>query len=268
MTPFFRALGGAMLAFMLPLMIAAPAAAQTFDENQKREIEDIVRDYILENPEIIAEAVKILQERADNAQLESTRQAIIENRDLLENDPLSIVLGNPDGDITIVELYDYRCPYCREIHGDLNRLIEQDKGIRLVLKQFPVKDRVGETPVSLISARLAQVAARHGVFEEFHNAMFDAEPPLTEAKVFAIAEQVGLDPDTIQDEMQAPEVTQHIRETLRLANDLGSTGTPTFVIDDYMIPGLISFDNLVEFIGYVREFRKENAGQGPADSSK
>lgn len=244
--------------FLFSALAQTPAYAQNekaaaeAEAKAQYEFEEKVREFILSNPEIIGEAIRILNERAEAASRESTKKALAENRELLEQDPLSIVLGNPEGDVTLVEFYDYRCPYCRESHADLNRLLEADPGVRLVLKQFPVKDRPGETPVSLISARLAMVARDQGVFRAFHNAMFEAEPPLTEETVFEIARNVGVDLNGLQDTMSAPEITRHIRETFTLASEIGATGTPTFVMGDIVIPGMVGFDILQQLVAYTR----------------
>lgn len=246
-TAFALLVFGAALAF--------PAIAQETEEmdaKERFEFEQRVRDYILANPEIIAQAIQILNDRADAASRESNKQALLKNSDLLLNDPLSIVLGNPEGDVTLVEFYDYRCPYCRQAHEKIKQLLASDPGVRLVLKQFPVKDRPGETPVSLISARLAKVAHEQGVFEAFHDAMFEAEPPLTRARVFQIARDAGVNMDKILDQMSNPEITRHLRETMILANAIGATGTPTFVMGEFVIPGAVEYEIFLQLVEYTR----------------
>jgi len=248
---FFAGLG-----FLLAQTGVSVAQEDADAEAIKRyEFEQLVKDYILNNPEIIAEAIRILNDRADAASRESTKQAILKNHDLLENDPLSVVLGNPEGDVTLVEFYDYRCPYCRESHERVLKLIETDPGVRVVLKQFPVKDRPGERPISLISARIAMIAHDKGLFLPFHDAMYKAEPPLTEARVFEIAGEVGLDVDALKEEMTNPKITRHLRETLVLASEIGVTGTPTFVMGDIMIPGMVDFEILQQLVDYTRTQR-------------
>ena len=249
----------ALIMFLTALILAVPAAnAQGEDELDKTRIEEIVRNYILENPEIIAEAVQILQERAERASQEASRAAIIKNQALLLNDDLSITAGNPEGDVTLVEFYDYRCPYCRASHESISRLLAEDENLRIVFKQFPVKDQPGEVPVSLISARMAMAAKEQGLFLPFHDAMFSAEPPLSEAKVYEIAARIGLDMEQLDQDMRDPEITRHLRQTLVLASEIGATGTPTFVIGEVLIPGMVDYDTLKEFITYTREI---NASQ-------
>jgi len=242
---------------LLAALAIQPAAAEGLD---RAEIEEIVRSYLLEHPEVIMEAVGVLQERAERAAIEKNRKAILENRDALVNDPLSIVIGNPKGDVTLVEFYDYRCPYCREMHEKVERLIASDPNLRVVLKQYPIKDYPGEVPVSLIAARMALAAAKQGKFLALHDALFRAEPPLDEKRVFAIAAKAGIDVAKLKADMNGPGVTQHVRETLGLADALGINGTPTFVIGDVLIPGVVETDLLAHFVARAREIEAAAAG--------
>ena len=250
---------GVFVGFLCSTLMSFASSAEEVEITTTEQIEDIVRNYLLEHPEVIAEAVAILQARAEAAAHEANRAALHKNRDLLENDPLSIVAGNPNGDVTLVELYDYRCPYCRQSHESIMRLIEEDENLKIVFKQFPVKDRPGETPVSLISARIAMAAEKQGLFLPFHDAMFTAEPPLSERKVYEIAKEVGIDVDRALQDMKDPVITQHLRETLILASEIGATGTPTFVVGDYLIPGMVDYDVLKQLIDITRETNMANA---------
>ena len=256
---------GYVLVLLANIGLFAPgAAAEEVDITSTEQIEQIVRDYLLEHPEIIAEAITILQNRAEADAREASMAALHKNRDLLEHDPLSIVEGNPEGDVTLVKFYDYRCPYCRKSHADIMQLINEDKNLRIVFKQFVVKDRPGETPVSLISARIAMAAQEQGLFLPFHDAMFEAEPPLSEQKVYEIAARVGINVDQALRDMRDPLITQHLRETLILANEIGATGTPTFVVGDFMIPGAVDYDVLKQVIEISREAKMAEAAKtGP-----
>jgi protein-disulfide isomerase len=242
--------------FAALLVLALPSSTAFAGEKEslsKEQIEEIIRNYILENPEIITQAVFILQEREEQRTREAAQVALADNHDLLFNDELSIVVGNPEGDVTLVEFYDYRCPYCRQSHGAVMQMLEEDKNLRLVLKQFPVKDQPGEVPVSLISARIAMAAEKQGLFLPFHDAMFLADPPLTERKVYAIAKEVGLDLERLEEDMRDPAFTEHLRQTLTLASEIGATGTPTFVIGGYVIPSMLDAEILRQIIDLTRE---------------
>jgi len=258
----FRILLSAFLLFALPQNFSFAGAAEVLDKEQ---IEQIVRDYILENPDIIAEAIMILQDREDQRQREATTAALASNHNLIYNDPLSIVLGNPEGDVTLVEFYDYRCPYCRESHGAVMQMLEEDNNLRLILKQFPVKDQPGDVPVSLISARMVMAAEKQGLFVPLHDALFKADPPLTERKVYAIAEEIGLDMEKLAQDMRDPMITEHLRQTLTLASEIGATGTPTFVIGGYVIPSLLDAKTLRQIIGITREAQLAEAADKAGD---
>ena len=239
----------ALALFLLAGFGPAPAAAEELD---RAKVEEIVRSYLLEHPEVIMEAVGVLQQRTERAAFEKNRQAILANRDALVHDPLSIVIGNPDGDVTLVEFYDYRCPYCREMHAKVAALIARDPKLRVVLKQYPIKDYPGETPVSLISAKAALAAEKQEKFVAFHDALFKAEPPLTEQRVYSLAASVGLNVARLKKDMNAPVVTQHVRETLLLADTLGIDGTPTFIVGDVLIPGVVEVEVLEHFVARAR----------------
>ncbi len=252
-------------ALLLPALPPYAAFAGEGEALNKEQIEEIIRNYILENPEIITEAVFILQEREEQRTREAAQVALANNHDLLFNDELSIVVGNPEGDVTLVEFYDYRCPYCRQSHAAVMQMLEEDKNLRLILKQFPVKDQPGEVPVSLISARMAMAAKKQGLFLPFHDAMFLAEPPLTERKVYAIAEEVGLDLERLEKDMRDPEFTEHLRQTLTLASEIGATGTPTFVIGRYVIPSMLDAEILRQIIDLTRESQAAQATEKASD---
>ena len=259
---FLQLLFAGCLILALPL---GTSVAEEKAELTKAEIEDIVRNYILENPEIIAQAVMILQDREEVRAREETKVALAKNHDLLYDDPLSIVLGNPEGDVTLVEFYDYRCPYCRESHTALVELLAEDKNLRIVLKQFPVKDQPGEVPVSQISARLALAAEEQGLFPAFHDAMFSAKPPLTKSRVFAIAAEVGMDMEQVENALKNPNFTRHIRQTMTVASEIGATGTPTFVIGTYVIPSRLDADDLRKAIAYVRQEKADREAEAASE---
>ncbi|MCH8323150.1 MAG: thioredoxin domain-containing protein [Proteobacteria bacterium] len=254
--------------FAAVLLLTPPSGAVLAGEEEslsKQQIEEIIRNYILENPEIITQAVLILREREEQRTREAVQLALADNHDLLFNDELSIVVGNPEGDVTLVEFYDYRCSFCRQSHGAVMQMLEEDKNLRLVLKQFPVKDQPGEVPVSLISARLAMAAEKQGLFLPFHDAMFLAEPPLTERKVYAIAKEVGLDLERLEKDMREPAFTEHLRQTLTLASEIGATGTPTFVIGGYVISSMLDAKILRQIIGLTREVQAAQATENASD---
>lgn len=153
-----------MLTGLLLALFAGPAqaASEPFNEAQEAAIKELVRSYILENPEILPEAIEILQARQEAAQLTAMRDAVRANRARIERDGLSVVKGNLNGDVTITEFYDYQCPFCRRGYADVKRLLAEDPNLRVVYKQFPVKDVPGEEPGSMIAARMAMASDLQG----------------------------------------------------------------------------------------------------------
>ena len=232
--------------FAAALLLGLIPAAQAQDLTEDR-VRELVLETILENPEIIFEAVAILEQREAEAQ--SRNQAVVLNelRDTLENDPNAPVLGNPDGDVTIVEFFDYNCPYCRSVKPEIEALLAADPDIRLVYREWPI---LGEG--SVYAARAALAAREQGLYEEFHWAMMGMEGRAEEASVLRIAEEVGLDIDQLLQDMEAPEIAEHIATSMSLTDALGFNGTPSFVIGDALVPGLVELARLQDLVVEVR----------------
>lgn len=242
------------LFFSLLLLGISNTMAQDdkISEAQKAEIEKIIRSYILDHPEIIPEAIEVLQAREQEAEKLAVRAAINANRQLLENDGFSMVGGNPNGDVTIVEFYDYRCPFCARSHPDILKLLEEDKNLRIVYKQFPVKDRPGEPAISLKASQMAFAAERQGKFEEFHHLTIVEGSGLTELKLRVISNQIGLDKAQLEKDMADPLLIDYIRKSMNLAHSLGLNGTPSFIIGDEVIVGARGYDLLKDAVTRAR----------------
>ena len=234
-----------LAALALSTVLATPAAAQALDEAR---VKALVLEAIRENPEIVMEAVGILQRRDAEAAEAQAQAALGASRDALERDPNAPVLGNPDGDVTVVEFFDYNCPYCRRAAGEVAEVVERDGMVRVVYREWPI---LGEGSVAASKAALA--AREQDAYEAMHDAMMAAEGRLDEAAVMAIAEAAGLDVERLRADMEAPEVQAHIDASMALAEALGFTGTPSFVIGDARAPGLIDADQMIEAIEAARE---------------
>jgi len=221
------------------------AGAQTLSEEQ---IKELVLETIRENPGIILEAVEILDQQRQEQQAAAATSVLSQRRDLLENDPNAPVLGNPDGDVTIVEFFDYNCPYCRRAKPYIEALLEQDPNVRLVYREWPI---LGEG--SVFAARAALASREQGLYEEFHWAMMGMQGRAEEASVLRIAADIGLDIDQLKADMNAAEITEHIDTSNRLSQSLGFTGTPSFVIGDALVPGVIETDQMADLVAQVRD---------------
>jgi protein-disulfide isomerase len=210
--------------------------------------EQRVREYLLKNPEVVMEALQILQERQKAAEAESRSRTIAARRDEILNDPAAPVGGNPDGDVTLVEFFDYNCPYCRRVAPTVAEIIAADADLRVVYKEFPILG-----PGSTFAARAALAAQRQGKYAPLHDALMGARESLDEAQVLEIAEVVGLDTERLQRDMADPAIQDAIARNLQLANALGITGTPSFLVGESIVPGAVDRGTLEGLIARARE---------------
>lgn len=210
-----------------------------------------VRAYLLENPEVIFEAVAVFEERNAQAQADMGRAVIEANADALFNDGYSWVGGNPEGDITLVEFVDYRCGFCQRALDEVMTLLEADPDIRLIIKEFPILG-----PESDLASRFAISVLRLGddeAYDSVHHSLLGHTGPISPEFLAGLAEELGLNFDAISAEMESDEVTNIITENRALAQRLQITGTPTFVMEDEMIRGFVDAEVLIELAETLRE---------------
>lgn len=206
-----------------------------------------VAQAIRSNPDIVVEALQAMQQRQNQMEQAQQRQAVAARRDALERDPNSHVGGNPRGDVTLVEFFDYRCPYCRQAQATVNQLLAEDGNLRLVYKEFPILG-----PESVIASRAAVAARASERYPALHDALMTAPSPLTEENVLKIADSVGLNVSALQLDMGSPDVERIIAANRALAQELGIQGTPAFVIGDRLLPGVVSLDGLKQLVAAER----------------
>jgi protein-disulfide isomerase len=213
----------------------------------RAEVEKIVRDYLMREPEIIYEAIQELQQRRAVAEAQRQQQAVGANKAKLFSSADDPVVGNPDGDVTLVEFFDYRCSYCRGMVPGLRNLVDKDKGLRVVMKEFPVLG-----PDSLLAARSALAAEKQGRYMDFHLALMGAKD-LDETSIKALASRLGLDVDRLVVDMSSESVQRVIDANAQLASELGITGTPSFVIGGKLIPGAVEIAQIESLIAAERQ---------------
>lgn len=218
----------------------------TIDTGDRAAIEAIVREYLLENPEIITEALDILQQREEAAELERQRLALVEQHDAIFNSS-SPIMGNPDGDVTLVEFFDYQCGFCKRVLDDVFAVAEDDPGLRVVFKDLPILG-----PASVVAARASLAARNQGLYTEYHNALMAHRGQLSDRVIFDIAAEVGLDVNQLRTDMQSPEIREELNDNIRLAQQLGIRGTPAFIIGDEIIPGARSLQEIEASIERAR----------------
>ena len=156
-------------------------------------------------------------------------------------------LGNPEGDVTVVEFFDYNCPYCRSAGQTLQALLAADANVRVIYREWPI---LGED--SVIAARAALAAREQGKYEAFHWALMNGEGRVTEAIIFKVARDLGMDVAKLEADMVSPAVEAHIALSNALAQQLGFTGTPAFIVGDKTAPGMLSFDEITRLVADAR----------------
>jgi protein-disulfide isomerase len=228
---------------LLTISAAAPAAEH---ELSAERIEKIVREYLLREPEVIYEALQELQRRQTEAAAARQREAIAANQSELLEASHTPVAGNPSGDVTLVEFFDYRCAYCRRVVSSMRELLDEDRGLRVAFKDLPVLG-----PDSVRAAKAALASRAQDGYVPFHFALM-ATDDLSMAGIRAAASSVGLDPDRLEADMASPEVAAAIEANYTLANELGIEGTPAFVIGDQLIPGAVDKARLEQLIREAR----------------
>jgi protein-disulfide isomerase len=220
--------------------------ATVFGDRETRAIEAIITDYLMEKPELIMRALEALREREVTSKAEKSQLALQESRDALERDPQTPVGGNREGDVTVVEFFDYRCPYCKRSAPQVAALVQTDGNVRLVYKEWPILG-----PESVFAARAALAAHRQGKYIEFHDLVM-GQQRFTEASVIAAAGTVGLDIEQLRVDMQAPGVGAYLDENMRLARSLGITGTPAFIIGDQLVRGAATLERMQALVAETR----------------
>ncbi|MCA8931285.1 MAG: DsbA family protein [Rhodospirillaceae bacterium] len=231
------------------LAATGPAAAQTFDADDRAEIEQIVHDYLLDHPEVIVDAINVLQARQDEAARAAQQSALEERGDEIFRSPASPFMGEADGDVVLVEFFDYQCGYCARMLDDVFALSDEDDALRVVFKELPILG-----PASTLASQVA-LASRlqdEAVYVPLHNALMSYEGPLNEEVIFSIAGQFDLDLDRLRDDMDDPQVVGEIQANLRLADALGIRGTPAFAIGEQLIPGAVGIEVLRQLVDQQR----------------
>ncbi len=238
------------LVALLGLTLAAGsplAQADTFDEGARDEIREIVREYLLENPDVVLEALREMERRAAAQQEEERQQAMAALRSQIFADPMTPVSGNPDGDVTVVEFFDYQCGFCKRMLPAMMSVLENDPNVRVVWKELPI---LGE--VSRFAAEAAMAAAKQDKYLEFHTAVMGHRGRLSEEAVLQRAQSVGIDIDQLAIDMKSDEIKAHLDANLELARSLNIGGTPAMIIGDKLVPGAISNEQIVALIEEVR----------------
>jgi len=245
-----RILVAALAVTVAALLAFAFVGKDTLDTGQREAMEKVVREYLRKNPEIVVEAIRAFQAREEQEKKGRAQANLVSQRDALVNDPSSPVAGNPDGDVTVVEFFDYRCGYCKQVFPAVMALMKEDPNIRYVFKEFPILG-----PESVVASRAALAAWRldKNKYLGFHSALMANRGSLPESKVMTLAAESGYDVEDLRQEMANPEIEAILQRNLQLADSLNIGGTPTFVIGDKLLPGAVTAEVLTSVVADARE---------------
>ena len=244
---------GLMVAAVLGFAAAGAAYAtdlESLTDEERAAFRAEVRAYLLENPEVIFEAIQILEARRNEAAAAADRETVAANADALFNDGYSFVAGNPNGDITIVEFLDYRCGYCKRAHPIVEELLERDPNLKLVVKDFPI---LGPNSVVAGKMALAALDVDRSLFKNLNDALMTHQGDLTEDVAYRLAGQIGYDISALKDRAGSVEIDDRLNRNYQLAQALGLEGTPAFVVGQEVVRGFLPVEDMERIIANARE---------------
>jgi protein-disulfide isomerase len=250
----YRGAGVAALALAFLALAFFPARAEGFSAGQKAEIEAIIKDYLLEKPEVLREAIGVLDTREKAAEAKAREKAVADPSSTLFSPVNQAVIGDPGGKITLIEFFDYNCGYCKRALSDLARLMKDNPDLRVVLRDFPIL-----SPGSVEAAKIANAFLRQfqgEKFWEFHQKLLGARGPVGKAEALGVAKDLGADMDKLAKDAAAPGITAGIEESGKLAKSLMVTGTPTYVIGEDVAVGAVGYDELEAKIVNIKKCGK------------
>jgi protein-disulfide isomerase len=230
----------------------APASAQSeFTPEQRRAMHEVIRSYLLENPEVIADAIRMLEEKQRMAAEQDAKLALNTHRRALFDDPATPSQGEANADVTLVEFFDYRCGVCRRVYPVVANLMSSDRKIRRVYKDWPILG-----PESVYAARAALASRYQNKYIEFHHALMESRVNLTEQTILDIGVRAGLDKAQLLRDMERPEIEAQLRRNFELADALKLNGTPSFVIGDNVVRGARDLQTLRNLVAEARAKNK------------
>lgn len=231
--------------------ITPTAGGSAFSDEQKKALGEIIKDYLVKNPEVMIEVQNALDEKVEKLQSAKLKTFMAENGKSIYRSPNSSVAGDPEGDITVVEFFDFNCGYCKRGLPEVQKLIENDKKVRVVFKELPILSKGSEE-----AAKAALAAKRQGKYWEFHQAMLGSKGQANEATALKVAGSLGLDIGKLKTDMASDAVKTELDDMKALASKMGINGTPHFLVGDKSIPGAPEdlHDQLEKL---VTEFRKD-----------
>lgn len=232
--------------------LASNKSGAGFSQEQQKDIQKIVHDYLVSNPEVLIEASQALQNKEIEKNKKQAMQGINNSKAKLFNDTNSPSAGSASPDAIVVEFFDYQCSHCKEMNSTITKLLDNKKNVKVIFKEFPI---FGAT--SNYAAQMALAAAKQGKYMELHDALLKSNESLTESKIQEIAKSAGLDVEKLKTDMNDPSVKQEIKDNYELAKALGLNGTPSFILSNKnmtqfdFIPGAAPEDSFQKSIDEI-----------------
>jgi len=231
---------------------ALPARAQPFSEGQRGEIERIIKEYLIAHPEVLQDAISELEKRQADAEAIKHREGVKQYSQALFHSPRQVTIGNRQGDVTLVEFFDYNCGYCKRALSDLLNLMKEDPKLRIVLKEFPVLGP-GSVEAAQVAVAVRMQDPTGKKYLEFHQKLLGGRGPADRAHALAVAKDIGLDMARIEKDMTGDEAKATLEENMHLAEALGLNGTPSYVIGAEVVVGAVGLAALKEKVGIARQ---------------
>jgi protein-disulfide isomerase len=234
--------------------MSAPKAAESaaLTDPQKVAIEDVVRNLLAHEPELVVKATQEMRRRQEAEIASKNQAAVMSNRDKLLHDPAAPIAGNPDGDVAVVEFFDYQCGYCKMAQEAVAKLLNTDKNVRFVYKEYPILG-----PASVLSSKAALASMRQGKYAEFHDNLMATKGHFTEDVIFEVAEKTGLDVTRLKQDMADESIEKAMHVNIAVAGEIGARGTPAFIIGEQMFGGAMKYEEMQQAVGEAREKQKQ-----------
>lgn len=240
--------------FSVAILSTGAAMAANFNTDQTKEIQQIVHDYLVKNPQVLVEASQALQQQQMSQMQQTANKAIAANTQEIFATTTNPTVGNANGDVAIVEFMDYQCGHCKEMAPIMQSLVQGDGKVRMVIKELPIFG-----PTSEYAAKAAIASVKQGKFAAFHEALMKDQNPLTKDEVMKIAQSVGLNTDQLAKDAEDPAIAAQLKANFNLAKTLGLMGTPAIIVANnqgqraVFIPGSTSQQSLQQAIDQVRK---------------
>ena len=247
----FKNITAAIGVAMLALSLTSQARAAEFSAPQKSEIEKIVRDYIIAHPEVLQEAMAELEKRQAAGDAEKHQAAVKSNAQAIFSSPRQVNLGNPQGDVTFVEFFDYNCGYCKRAMIDMFALMKEDPKLKVVLKEFPVLGP-GSVEAAQVGIAVNMQDKTGKKYQQFHEKLMGGRGQADKANALAVAKEIGMNMAQIEKDIAGPEVKATLQESFKLAEALGMNGTPSYVIGNSVVVGAVGLEALRKEINTTR----------------